>query len=93
MSNTEKAALKRALILSVVLTMSTAGTEYLQGETLDRVIAMALVSFGAAFVARFGGEGLYDAKRDREDRVNNGDVGYVDIEDLSPEDWGKLRVK
>ena len=74
MSDQFKSALIRALILSTVTAVGTALTTWSQTNDGKTIAVAAGTAFVAAFVARFGGEGAYDTKRDQQGEVHDGDV-------------------
>ena len=78
MSEQLKAAFGRALIVGAFSAISTGVATWATTDDEKAIIAAVVSAFAAPFVARFGGEGTYDTKRDQTGNVKPGDVGAPD---------------
>lgn len=74
MSDQFKSALIRAVILAICAGASTALTTWANTDSAKTIAIAGGTAFIAAFVARFGGEGFYDTRRDQAGEVHAGDV-------------------
>lgn len=68
------AAFKRALIYAIVAAIAAVGTAMYSDQSTREIIGAAIVAATPVFLARWGGEGLYDANRAATGKVNPGDV-------------------
>jgi hypothetical protein len=72
-----KSALIRALIIAVLSGVATALTTWATTDELKPIIIAGGTAFLTPLIARFGGEGTYDTRRQRLGDVRPGDVGAI----------------